>query len=65
VHEWEGFWIEVALYAAKHDLDPEHRRDLQRHMEEWTATQWPEPPDKATIRRRLQRLFDAAQSAWN
>ncbi len=37
--EWNSFWIEVALYAAKHDFDPDpaHRRDLQQLMVEWAA----------------------------
>jgi len=36
-HDWDSFWIEVALYAAENDLDPEHRTELQRHMQKWTA----------------------------
>ncbi len=62
-HDWDGFWIEVAHYAAKNDLNPEHRRDLQRHMQAWTAEHWLEPPDPATIRSRMKRLFDPRPAA--
>jgi hypothetical protein len=58
-HDWEQFWIEVALYAAKNDLDPELRTELQRHMRKWAAKNWADPPDDPTIRRRIKRLFDA------
>lgn len=64
-HDWEEFWIEVALYAAKNDLDPEHRTELQRHMRAWTAERWTNPPDDPTIRRRIKRLFEALQAARN
>jgi len=64
-HDWEAFWIEVALYAAKNDLNPEHRLELQRHMVDWTAHMWPEPPDPATIRARLKKLYDAQRAARN
>ncbi len=56
-HDWDAFWIEVALYAAQHDLDPARRRDLQQHMVEWARRELPDPPDEATIRTRLRRLF--------
>jgi hypothetical protein len=61
-HNWEAFWIEVAHYAALHDLDPQHRAELQRHMESWTAENWPDAPDPATIRSRLARLYNARKS---
>jgi hypothetical protein len=61
-HDWDAFWIEVALYAAKHDLDPDpaHRRDLQQHMVEWAAREL----DEATIRGRLSRLFQVVAANW-
>lgn len=61
-HDWELFWIEVALYAALNDLAPEHRSELQRHMQDWCARAWVEAPNEATIRSRLKRLFDARKS---
>lgn len=64
-HDWEQFWIEVALYAAKNDLDPAHRTELQRHMRAWAAEHWTNPPDDPTIRGRIRRLFDALRAARN
>jgi hypothetical protein len=58
-HDWDAFWIEVALYAAKHDLEVRHRPELQAHMVAWAASTSPKPPDDATIRSRLARLFKA------
>jgi hypothetical protein len=56
-HDWDAFWIEVALYAAKHDIDPARRRDLQQHMVEWATGELQDHPDEATIRARLRRLY--------
>ena len=64
-HDWDGFWIEVALYAEKNELDPAHRPELQRHMEDWTARTSPKPPDGATIRARLARLYTARIAEQN
>ena len=62
LHDWDSFWIEVALYAAENDLEDQHWRDLQKHMEDWTSDQGKKPPDPATIRKKLQRLKVAKQS---
>jgi hypothetical protein len=59
-HDWEAFWIQVAIWAARNDLVKEDRPRLQKHMTDWTATQWPTPPDPATIRKKLSALFNAA-----
>jgi hypothetical protein len=56
-HDWDAFWIEVALYAAKNDLDPNYRQELQAHTVAWAAETSSEPPDDATIRSKLARLF--------
>jgi hypothetical protein len=56
-HDWDASWIEVALYAAKHDLDLKHRQELQAHMVAWAAKTLCKPPDDATIRLRLAQLF--------
>lgn len=56
-HDWDAFWIEVAWYAAENDLDVGHRQELQQHMVNWTAQEWQDPPDPATIRSRLAQLF--------
>lgn len=56
-YDWEAFWIEVALYAAKHDLSPEYRHELHKHMVAWAAREWASVVDEATIRGRLSRLF--------
>jgi hypothetical protein len=62
-HDWDEFWIEVVSYAAEKGLFPEDRLQLQQHMQEWTAQRWEEPPDPATIRARLRRLFDTIATA--
>jgi hypothetical protein len=64
-YDWESFWIEVVLYAAKHDLDLEHRNELHRHMCEWAAQNWPAPPDDATVRNRMAKLFAAFNAREN
>lgn len=56
-HDWDGFWIEVVLYAAKNDLAAEDRPDLQRHMETWSTETWTDPPDAETIRKKIRALF--------
>ena len=56
-HDWDAFWIEVAWYAAKHDLDRQHRPDLRRHMENWFTTASMNPPDGSSIDKKLSALF--------
>jgi len=57
-HDWDAFWIEVAHFAAKNDLMPEDRAELQQHMERWAVGAAPnDPMDSTTIRRKLQSLF--------
>jgi hypothetical protein len=56
----------VVKYAAANDiLLPVDRLKLQRHMEEWTAERWQDPPHQSTIRGRLKRLFDEIEAARN
>jgi hypothetical protein len=62
-HDWDGFWIELIMYAAANDIVPEDRLNVQRRMQEWTAEHWQKPPDASTIRTRLKRLFDAVEAA--
>jgi hypothetical protein len=62
-HDWDEFWIEVVSYAAEKGLFREDRLELQQHMQEWTAQHWEQPPDPATIRVRLRRLFDTIEAA--
>ena len=61
-HDWEAFWIEVAGYAALNELDPAHRTELQKHMGNWTAEEWADAPDVATIRGRLAKLYGASNA---
>jgi len=56
-HDWDAFWIEVAWYTGQHDLELDHRPDLQRHMEEWATKTWLDPPDPGTIRKKIKALF--------
>jgi len=59
-HDWDAFWIEVAIFTALNGSDQADRERLQKEMVEWTSTNWPDPPDPATIRGKLKKLFDAA-----
>lgn len=59
-HDWDAFWIEVAWYAAQNDLEEKHRAELQQYMEDWTARTSPDPPDAATIRKKLAALYARA-----
>lgn len=61
-HDWDEFWIEVAIFMAHNGQDKQDRPRLQKQMEEWTAHNWVEPPDPATIRRRLQKLYGVARN---
>jgi hypothetical protein len=63
-HNWDSFWIEIAWYAAKHDLEAvDDRQKLQRHMVEWTSENWESAPDEATIRSKIRELFQARNRA--
>jgi hypothetical protein len=59
-HDWSAFWQEATIYAASNGLELENRSELQTHMENWTAAQWREPPDEATIRKKLRELYAKA-----
>jgi hypothetical protein len=59
-HDWDAFWIEVARYAVKHHMEEKHRPELQKHMEQWTGKISLDPPDEATIRKKLSDLFTRA-----
>lgn len=56
-HSWEAFWIEVACWAAKNDLQPEYRPELRRHMLAWFAQRSSTPPDASTVDRKLKALY--------
>jgi hypothetical protein len=43
-HDWNAFGRALARYAALNGLEPEYRREVQRHMEAWTAEHWVNPP---------------------
>jgi hypothetical protein len=59
-HDWDAFWIEVALFMADNGRDVQDRERLQAQMVKWTAEQWESPPDPATIRAKLKALYEAA-----
>jgi hypothetical protein len=61
-HAWDDFWIEVVIYAAANDLNERDRSELQKHMSKWTAENWVEPPDEATIRAKLAKLYKLART---
>jgi hypothetical protein len=56
-HDWNAFWQEAAVYAGLNGLEEENRLELQRHLEGWTADRWLEPPDAATIRKKLSEFY--------
>jgi hypothetical protein len=59
-HDWDAFWIEVALYASKNDLIGVERTELQQHMERWSAEHMSDPtPNPATVRAKIKKLYDA------
>ena len=60
VHAWEAFWIEVACWAAKNDLQEDDRPALRRHMLAWFAEQSSAPPDDSAVDRKLRALYVAA-----
>ena len=63
-HDWDTFWIAVALYASANDLFKEDRRAVRKYMEDWTSRHMDDPaPSPQTIRSKLQRLFEAVDSA--
>ena len=57
-HDWDAFWIEIVLFAAKEDIQPGDRERLRQHMNEWVAKNSKDPPEESTIAKRLKRLFD-------
>jgi len=62
IHDWDAFWIEVALYAARHDLVRDRRPELQRYMQEWAANRSDDRQmDDSTIREKLRSLFERVQ----
>jgi hypothetical protein len=60
-YDWDAFWIEIAIYAALNNLEEGHRSELQTHMMKWAAEHWADPPEDATIRGRLRKLYEAAR----
>ena len=64
LHDWDAFWIEVARYMASKDLRDASagRGKLQQHLERWCArnmaTDMKPGPSNATIRKKLQRLYE-------
>jgi hypothetical protein len=56
-HDWEDFWIEVAAWMGTNGVLASDRQRLQSDMESWTATQSANPPDRATIRKKLRKLY--------
>ena len=61
-HNWDAFWIEVAIYADANDLNEKHRPELQTQLVKWAAEHWVDPPDDATIRKKLATLYNTARN---
>ena len=60
IHAWEAFWIEVACWAAKNDLQLDDRPELRRHMLAWFAKHSSAPPDDSSVDKKLSALYAAA-----
>lgn len=58
--EWDVFWIELALWIESNGLNPLDRQRLQKHMLEWAAQQWPDPPHESTIREKVKLFYATA-----
>jgi hypothetical protein len=61
---WDQFWIEVALWAAKNDLvDEDSRPNLTNHIVNWFATNnGGETPPDSSIRERIAKLFKEVEA---
>jgi hypothetical protein len=57
-HDWDAFWIEVAIFASGNDLiEDAAQRELRSHMVQWSAEHMGFPaPDPTTVRKKLQKL---------
>jgi hypothetical protein len=63
-HDWDAFWIELALYASANDLFDVERTEVQRHMEQWSAEHMSDPtPNPATVRAKIKKLYDEVARA--
>lgn len=60
-HDWEAFWIEVAVRMGLNGLEDVTRRELQTYMQIWCAEHSTNPPDDSTIRRKLAKLYARAR----
>ena len=58
-HDWDAFWIEVVRFVFNHGFEKQDRTACQKHMEDWTAEKWKNPPGESTIRGKLAKLFVA------
>ncbi len=63
-HEWDTFWVEVALWTAENDVDEpaKQRPELRRHMLQWVAS-WEPAPDASTVDKKLSMLWERAARA--
>lgn len=62
-HDWDAFWIEVAIWCEPNGFGPGERTRLQAHMTEWAAinaTNPDNPLNPSTIRKKLKALFTRA-----
>lgn len=58
-HDWDAFWVEVVHFVELNGSALDARTDCQKHMEEWTATKWADPPAQSAIRGKLAKVFVA------
>ena len=61
LHDWDRFWIQVALWTAKNDVDePEKLRpELRRHMLKWVQG-LDKVPEASTVEKKLALLWAEA-----
>jgi len=63
-HDWDVFWIQVALYASENDLFGANQTQVQRYMVEWSARHMSDPaPHPTTVRAKISKLFKAVELA--
>jgi hypothetical protein len=64
-HDWDSFWIEVAIWVEKNSFDENYKKDLVKYMADWSARTATDP-DKAlhpqTIRKKVADLYARAHA---
>jgi len=63
-YDWDKFWIEVAMYAAREDLTKDDWRKFAKHMREWCFENFSDGFDKTNINKKIKPLKQRVWSMW-